>query len=109
MRKNYKKKALEVKKNAKERIETLFKQAEVVFKKDKKLADRYVELARKISMKNKVRIKPELKRRFCKHCHSYLVPGANCRVRLQDGKVVYFCKVCEKYMRFPHIKEKKSK
>jgi ribonuclease P protein subunit RPR2 len=93
---------------AKERINELFRQAEEMFDEDPKLSDRYVQIARKISMKLKVRIPPELKRRFCKHCYCYLVPGKNCRVRTHEGKVVYYCRQCKKFMRFPY-KSKKSK
>jgi ribonuclease P protein subunit RPR2 len=87
---------------AKERIQELFRQAEEVFDEDPKLADRYVELARKISMKIKVRIPSSLKRKFCKHCYCFLKPGKNCRVRTHEGKVVYYCQKCKKYMRFPY-------
>lgn len=107
MKKRFYKKAQEEKKIAKERIEDLFKQASDVFKQDSELADRYVELARKIAMKCKVRIRSELKRKFCKHCYRYLVPSVNCRVRIQDGKTVYYCYSCKKFMRFPHSKKKK--
>ena len=48
---------------AKERINTLFKEAEDIFNKNQKLANRYVNLARKISMTSKVRIPSNLKRR----------------------------------------------
>lgn len=85
---------------AREQIEFLIEKAGEVFKKDSALADRYVEIARSISMKFKVRIKPSLQRRFCKHCYCYLMPGENCRVRTRDGKVVYYCRNCKKYMRF---------
>ena len=87
---------------AKERISELFKQAGDVFDEDPKLANRYVELARKISMKIKVKIPASLKRKFCKHCYCYLAPGKNCRVRTHEGKVVYYCQQCKKYMRFPY-------
>ncbi len=87
---------------AKERIQELFKQADEVFDEDPKLADRYVELARKISMKIKVRIPSNLKRKFCKHCYCFLKPGKNCRVRTHEGKVVYYCQKCKKFMRFPY-------
>ncbi|MBL7054613.1 ribonuclease P [Candidatus Woesearchaeota archaeon] len=106
MKRRYNKKSAEHKKIARERIEVLFKQAKDTFKEDAKLSDRYVHLARKIAMKYKVRIKPELKRRFCKHCYRYLMPGITSRVRMQKGKVVYFCFSCKKFMRFPHIKKK---
>ncbi len=87
---------------AKERIEELFKQAADIFDEEPKLADRYVEIARKISMRYKVRIPAKLKKRFCKHCYCYLVPGKNCRVRTHEGKVVYYCQKCRRYMRFPY-------
>ncbi len=90
---------------AKKRIKELFEEADKVFNKNPKLADRYVELARKISMKTKVRIPGELKRKFCKHCYSYLRPGKNCRVRNYKSRVVYYCENCKKYMRF-QIKKK---
>jgi ribonuclease P protein subunit RPR2 len=92
------------KKIARERIETLFVQADEAFKERPALADRYVELARKIAMKFKVRIRPELKRRFCKHCHAFLKPGINCRIRLGEKKVIYYCLGCKRYMRFPFSK-----
>lgn len=91
-------------KTAKERIAELFRLAEEVFDEDEELADRYIGLARKISMRYKVRIPKELKKRFCKHCYSYLVPGKNCRVRTHEGKVVYYCMKCGEVMRFPYRK-----
>lgn len=103
-KREYKAKPKEQVKIAKERINELFKQANEVFDEDPKLSDRYVELARKISMRLKVRIPRELKRKFCKHCYSYLVAGKNCRVRTHEGKVVYYCQNCKKYMRFPYKK-----
>jgi len=109
MRKKKVSKRKDIKKIAKQRIRILFEQAEKVFKKDPKLADRYVAIARRIAMKARVRIPKELKRRFCKHCYAYLVPGVNCRVRLVGQKVVYYCFKCKKYMRFPYIKEKKER
>ena len=83
-----------------EQIEELFKQAKLRFKEDKKLANKYVQTARKLSMKFKVRIPKELKRRFCRHCYIYLVPGVNLRVRTKNGKVVYYCMECKRFMRY---------
>ena len=85
---------------AKGRISKLFEEAKGVFSKDAKLSNRYVHLARKIAMKYKVRIPSKFKRRFCKHCYSYLVQGKNSRVRLQKSKVVISCLNCKKFMRF---------
>ena len=93
---------------AKERIIELFKQAELAFREDPKLSDRYVHLARKISMKYKVKIPSALKKKFCKHCYCFLMPGKNCRVRTKEGKVVYYCLNCKKFMRFLYKKKKLS-
>lgn len=100
MKKIHLKKQKEMKQIAKERIKYLFKQAKEAFNKNPAVSNRYVTLARKISMKYKVPIPRELKRRFCKHCYKYLVPGKNCRIRTKNGKVVYYCQNCKKYMRF---------
>ncbi|MBW2984882.1 ribonuclease P [Candidatus Woesearchaeota archaeon] len=109
MKKKYLKELKKQKSIAGERIKILFEQAEAAFNKDPSLSDRYVELARKIAMKCKLRIPTELKRRFCRHCYCYLVPGKNCRVRTHEGKVVYYCFNCKKHMRFPYTKEKKKR
>ena len=66
---------------------------------------RYVEIARKISMRYLVPIPLEHKRRFCKHCYSYLLPHVNSRIRIHRGKIVIFCNNCKKYTRIP-IKNK---
>ncbi len=104
-----KKKSKKNREIVKERIEKLFKQAKKVFRKDKKLANRYVKLARELAMKYRIKIPRKLKRKFCKHCYSYLIPGENCRVRTRGSKVVYYCMECKKYMRFPYLREKKKK
>jgi len=104
-----KQKKQEQRRIALDRINQLFAEAEGAFKKHPERSNRYVELARKISMRIRVRIPRELKRRFCKHCNAYLVPGANCRVRTKKNMVVYFCLNCKKYMRIPFIREKKLK
>ncbi len=109
MKRRYSRKPGKQKDIARERIKTLFQQAKEVFNKDKKLSDRYIKLARELAMKFKIRIPPELKRKFCKHCYAYLMPSKNVRVRTREGKVVYFCLECKKYMRFPYLREQKAK
>ena len=84
---------------ARERITTLFQEAEKVYSKNKSLSNRYVTLARKVAMKVRLRIPGELKRKFCKHCHKYLRSGDNCRVRTREGKLVIYCLECKKYTR----------
>lgn len=92
---------------AKERILKLFDQAEKSYKKNISLANRYITIARKIAMKSKVRIPPNLKRKFCKHCYKYLTPN-NSRIRIRDQKIIIYCENCKKYTRIP-IKQKKYK
>jgi len=92
---------------ARQRIKKLFSEAEKIFPKDKELANKYVKLARKIAMKFNLRMPRGYKRRFCKHCYSYLVPGKNLRVRTRDEKSVYYCLECKKFMRFPLSKGSK--
>ncbi|MCX6711392.1 MAG: ribonuclease P [Candidatus Woesearchaeota archaeon] len=92
-----------------QRINELFALAEKEFSCEPLLSNRYVSLAIRISQKYKVPIPSELKRRFCKRCHSYLVPGKNLRVRLQNSHLVYYCLSCKEIMRFPYIREQKQK
>lgn len=91
---------------ASERIEILFEQAEAAFNGDPGLSDRYVEIARKISMKYNVPIAQKYKKRYCKHCKKYLVYGANARVRLDSPKkcVLITCENCGKKMRYGYAK-----
>ena len=105
----YKEKSAGQREIALERIKTLFKEARSVFKEDKLLANRYIEIARKIAMKYKVRIPSDLQKQFCKHCYRFLMPNVNCRIRRHDKKVVYYCLECKHFMRFPYTKEKKTK
>ncbi|MBT4539120.1 ribonuclease P [Candidatus Woesearchaeota archaeon] len=82
-----------------ERISILFTQAKEVYSKNKGLANRYVTLARKLTMKARIRMPREHKRRYCKHCYKYLMPGDNSRIRTRDGKVVISCFECKKFTR----------
>ena len=85
-----------------ERIDFLFKKAKEVFKENSSLANRYVEIARKVAMKAQINIPSNLRKKFCRKCHSYLVPGENCRVRTRNKMMIYYCKKCKNIMRFPY-------
>ncbi|HIH37078.1 MAG TPA: ribonuclease P [Methanocellales archaeon] len=87
---------------SKQRIERLFEFAGQEFDEHPDRSNRYVQLARQIGMRHNVSIPRELKRRMCRHCHSYLVPGNNARVRLRGTHVAVTCLVCEKQMRYPY-------
>jgi len=81
-------------------VNKLFDEAKLIFNENPSLANKYVKLARKNAMKVNLRIPKNLKRKFCKHCYSYLVPGKNLRIRLHKNKVIYYCFNCKKFMRF---------
>jgi len=86
---------------ARERIGILFERAAEFYPENPEWSNRCVELARKIGMRHRVRIEPLLKRRFCRRCNSYLVPGSNARVRIHRGRVVVTCLNCGHRSRYP--------
>jgi ribonuclease P protein subunit RPR2 len=87
------------KKIAIERIHELFKLANEIYKEDPTLSNRYVEIARKIGMKVKVRIPSIYKRQYCHKCYSFLVPGSNSRVRITGKTITYYCENCKSFNR----------
>ncbi|ASJ00464.1 ribonuclease P protein component 4 [Thermococcus gorgonarius] len=102
----------EKKKIAAERVDVLFTLAERVFPYDRDLAKRYVEIALAVQQKAKIRLPRKWKRRYCKKCHSFLVPGVNARVRLRSKPyphVVIKCLECGNIMRYPYLREKKER
>ena len=91
---------------AKNRIIKLFNLAEKkALSGNLNLANRYIEIARRISMRNLVRIPNKFKRRFCKHCYCYLLPNTNCRIRLHNKKIIIYCKNCNSFTRIPLKKQ----
>ncbi|MGQ9506634.1 MAG: ribonuclease P protein component 4 [Candidatus Bathycorpusculaceae bacterium] len=95
---------------AMQRIKTLFHLAKENIHKDQALAQRYVDLARKIAMAAKVRLPREYRRQVCRHCKSFILPGVNSHVRIKKQRephVVITCLNCGKHMRIP-LKAKKE-
>ncbi len=110
-RKNVSEDAETVRQIAIQRIRTLFSLAKKVIHEDPKLAQRYVEIARKIAMRTKLRLPREYRRMICRHCKSFILPGVNCRVRIQQKRephVVITCLTCGKHMRIP-LKNRRRK
>ncbi|VVB69841.1 Ribonuclease P protein component 4 [uncultured archaeon] len=68
-------------------------------------SDRYVQIARQISTRTRVRMPRHLKRLFCKHCGGFLSPSS-ARVRLHDGVLTSTCLRCEKQTRRPYYAKK---
>lgn len=91
---------------AKERIEKLFSEAEAAFNEDSKLAKRYVELARKISTRTNTRIPFAMKRKFCRKCNAYLVPGKNVKIRTKNKALIITCLECNALSKLPFGKKK---
>jgi len=94
----------EVKDIALQRVWRLFELAEEVHQRSPELADRYVDLARRVAMRCRVRLPRPLRRRFCHRCGRFLVPGVNCRVRLTGGgssHVAVTCLSCGHVHRIP--------
>lgn len=88
-----------------ERIATLTKMSiDALSEGRNDLARRYVELAKKIGMKTKMKMPEGF--RYCKKCLIPLIPGNNCTVRLTGGKVVTRCQDCGALKRKPYIKER---
>lgn len=96
---------------AKERIAILFKKAEEEFHKNPSLSHRWIQMASKIATRYNIRMPKEFKRRFCKKCFSFLVPGENSRVRTNPKQqaIIVKCLECGNIMRFPYRREKKKK
>jgi ribonuclease P protein subunit RPR2 len=93
------------------RIRTLFNLANEIYSEDPRLAQRYVDIARKIAMAARVRLPKENRRQVCRHCKSFILPGVTCRVRIKQKRephVVITCLNCGKHMRIP-IKSEKEK
>lgn len=87
---------------AKERMDLLMQQADLAALDGKMdLADRYVDLARRVGMRYNVRFRPEHRRKFCKACYRYLLPGSTSRTRLNRGRSVTTCLRCGHVMRHP--------
>lgn len=97
----FRKKKSKQKEIAAERINELFKQAKIMFKENKEFSRKYIQLARKISMKYNVRIPEKLRRKYCKKCSNYLVEGKNLKIRVKDGKLVRHCLDCKSVSRIP--------
>ena len=91
-----------------ERIYRLFELADYELKKHPERSKRYVELAGKISSRNKVRIPQTLKKSFCKKCGSFLKEGINSKVRVTKSYLCVTCSECGNVRKISLVKKKKS-
>lgn len=89
---------------ARQRIQKLFFLAREAYHEDLSLAQRYVDMARKIAMTAKIRLPREYRCQVCRHCKSFILPGVSCRVRTKHQRephMVITCLKCGKPMRIP--------
>ena len=102
-RRDYGKTRAAVAEIAAERIRILLVHAKNVAVKDETLSRRYVDLARKISQRTKVKIPRESKKYLCKECGIALIPGENAKVRLHARRtgIVITCMSCGAVKRYP--------
>jgi ribonuclease P protein subunit RPR2 len=84
-----------------ERITILFAQAARFFPENPEWSNRCVALARRISMKERVRIPRDLRRQFCRNCYHYFVPGVTMQTRIHRSRVLVTCRVCGFSRRYP--------
>ncbi|MEK6961146.1 MAG: ribonuclease P [Nanoarchaeota archaeon] len=106
-RRSYRKKPERQTSLAMQRVRTLIEQADAIFERRPDLSDRYAWMARRISMKNKLRLPSEIKRRICKGCEAFLVPGKTARIRTNRGNVVIYCIACKRVTRVGYSKKKR--
>ena len=72
---------------ATKRIEILFTNAVSNARLEPDLAERQALLAKKISMKYKIKMPYEIRSCFCKKCKKFIVPGINSKVRIGRSNV----------------------
>lgn len=101
MKKGWSVRQKEQRESALQRIRALFDAAAVAFAKEPAQAHRFVAQAHHLLLRAKVKLPAVLKRRYCKQCRSFWMPGKTMRVRLTKGRIVYTCLVCKRIRRLP--------
>jgi len=99
----------ETKHIAKQRIAILFAKAQEINKQNPKLAQRHIEVARRIAMAARIRFPTQFRQQVCRECNTVFVQGENCRVRIQqrrESHAVITCLTCGHSTRIP-IKPRK--
>ncbi|MBD3230702.1 MAG: ribonuclease P [Candidatus Lokiarchaeota archaeon] len=92
-----------IKEMASDQIDSYYNEIDKVYQKDMELANRYLEIARNIGMRCKVRIPRNKKILICKNCKKLLIPGKTARVRVRNNKkthVTITCIECKNHKRY---------
>ncbi len=93
------------------RIHILFTLAKEIIHVDSELAQRYVQIARKIAMRTRLNMPKEYRRLICKKCKRFIVQGINCRVRIQQKRQTHIaitCFNCNGCYRIPILSREKE-
>jgi len=93
-----------IKRIAAERMQILLDEAFRVYRRDIRLASRYVSLAFEISKRSRVRMPKLLKYVLCRKCGSFLVPGLTMSARIVSSPHRYVeirCLNCGNVRRIP--------
>ena len=85
---------------ARERISILLSKADETKFEDYDLAKRYVELARRIAMRYRIRLSKNQRRKFCKNC-LYPYRPDRIRVRVRKSRIMITCLNCGFIRRIP--------
>ncbi len=90
---------MDVDRIARERIEILLGLARKMWGEDKNLSKRYVQLARRIAMRHRIKLSSWL---FCKKCGAVFIHGKTVKARQSPGKkmVLYICLECGAVKKF---------
>lgn len=100
-----------IKRTALNQISSYFRDAEESYSKNMELANRYVDICRRISMRCKVRIPKIYKRKICNKCKKLLIPGKTSIVRVRHNKqthVTITCLNCKHNKRY-YIDKRKNR
>lgn len=87
-----------------QRVNTLFRLAKEVIHENPELAQRYIQIARRIAMRTRLRLPKVYKSQICRKCKSFIFPGVNCRIRIQqrrESHMVITCLNCGGIYRIP--------
>ncbi|WP_435125506.1 ribonuclease P protein component 4 [Halobaculum sp. D14] len=94
---------------AEERIDRLAELSrEAVKGGEPERAKEYVRLARRLAERHRCGVPRRFERFTCDRCDAFLVPGRNCRVRLQEGSHVVIRCGCGATARYPYRPERSA-
>jgi ribonuclease P protein subunit RPR2 len=95
---------------ARERIADLFALAErESARRDSRLPNRYVQLARKVGTRYNVRLPAEYRELYCRGCSTFWVEGRTVRTRLRGSRRVRTYLACGRQRRVPIRRTSKSR